>query len=179
MIKTKIRQSGFTLIELLIIVAITGILSSVFVTFGKMINDFRVGYISQRLYTAITMAKSEAIKRKKNVTLCPSSSGSQCYAQTNWNNGWLVFYDDNGNAQVDGSDQLIRVYNAVPDDVSILWSGPSRGFSFNGRGQTNLTRQYNFTICLSGITNSPAQQVNVYGKYQGDRIKSIAGHNNC
>lgn len=156
-----------------------GILSATFVTMGSLIRDFRVNYISQRLYSSILLARSEAIKRGENVSLCRSANGSQCNPGDNWSDGWLVFYDDNGNRIVDGADQLIRVYNQISSDFLLNWNGPAEGFYFNGRGQVDFTNNYMFKLCLLGINDSAIREITVYGSYFGDRLKSVLGRGNC
>ena len=176
----KKTQSGFTLIELLIVVAIIGILSATFVSMGTLVRDFRVGYINQRLYNSILLARSEAIKRSKNVTLCRSTSGSRCSSGSNWGDGWMVFYDDNGNKQVDGSDQIVRVYNNVSSDFRVSWNGSSNGLFFNIRGQVDFNNTSQFTICLRSVRDSPIRRITVYGRNQGGgRVKSTTDRGSC
>lgn len=178
--KSKLKQSGFTLIELLVVVAIIGILSATFVSMGSLVKDFRVGYINQRLYSSILLARSEAIKRGETITICRSLLGNQCDSGDNWSNGWIVFYDSNGNRRVDESDKLLRVYDHISSDFSVGWSGPDEGFTFNSRGQISFITNQVFTICLFGITDSPMRQITVYGHhFGGGRVKSTSGRGDC
>jgi len=46
-------------------------------------------------------ARSEATREGQMVTVCPSNSAqTQCKDTTDWENGWLVFSDINGNQKV-------------------------------------------------------------------------------
>ena len=78
-----LRQRGFTVIEILLVIVIIGVLLAVaapsFVTFT---SSQKVKTASFDLYAAMMFARSEAIKRKVNVTVAPVSS--------DWKNGWTV-----------------------------------------------------------------------------------------
>lgn len=77
------RHRGFTLIEALVVIMIVGVLLGLaapsFVTFT---SSQRVKTASFDLYAAMLFARSEAIKRRVNVTVAPVSS--------DWKNGWTV-----------------------------------------------------------------------------------------
>lgn len=76
--------SGFTLIELLVVVVIVAVLASLAApSFGAMIANQRTRAASTDLYAALTLARSEAIKRNLPVSLVPVSSG-------NWAAGWRI-----------------------------------------------------------------------------------------
>ena len=78
-----LRSQGFTLIEALVVIMIMGVLLALaapsFVTFT---SSQKVKTASYNLYAAMLFARSEAIKRRVNVTIAPVSS--------DWKNGWTV-----------------------------------------------------------------------------------------
>ncbi len=178
--KVKTQQSGFTFIEMMVVVAIIGILSAAFVSMGSLVRDFRVGYIQKRLHNSLLLARSEAIKRSENVTVCRSTAGSRCNSGSNWRDGWIVFLDNNSNKQVDGGDQILRVYNNISSDFNVNWNGSTSGIFFNARGQVDFNNSNRFLICLRNVNNGPRRIVTIFGKRQGGgRVTTASDNGSC
>lgn len=75
--------AGFTLVELMITLVIVGILAAYGVpSVRDMIQAGRLRSASSDFYSALILARSEAIKRRITVTVAPLSTG--------WNSGWTV-----------------------------------------------------------------------------------------
>lgn len=162
------RQGGFTLIEMMVAVAIMGILTSAFVSMGNLVREYRVGYVGQRLYNALLLARSEAIKRSAVVSVCKSRNGASCAtgAGAGWEAGWLVFVDVNGNRVVEGNDRIIRVYNGIPDVFRIRWSH-TQYLSFDSRGRVNVNTDQRFRVCLAYASPGPVRTITVFGRRKG------------
>lgn len=74
---------GFSLMEILTVVAIVGILMAFAIpSFTTFTKTARLRSASQGLYEALTVARSEAIKRNASVTVSPAAAG--------WVGGWSV-----------------------------------------------------------------------------------------
>lgn len=77
-------SKGFTLVEMMVVIAILGILLTVVIpSFKSMIHNQRVKSASFELFTSLTLARSEAIKRNRDVTITPTTTGS-------WESGWSI-----------------------------------------------------------------------------------------
>ncbi len=92
----KLSQ-GFTLIELMIVIAIAAILMTLAVpSFSLMINNSKVTSATNEFIGSLNLARSEALKRSNNVSVCKSNAAfTACdtSATTFTANGWLVFTD--------------------------------------------------------------------------------------
>jgi type IV fimbrial biogenesis protein FimT len=77
--------------------------------------------------TALNLARSEAVKRGRPVTVCRSTDGASCSGSgVNWETGWIVFTDANGDGVVDAGDGILRVFDALPSGYTLRSAGISR-----------------------------------------------------
>jgi type IV fimbrial biogenesis protein FimT len=141
------RSAGFTLPELLAVVAIVAILASAGApAFGSLIAGQRARAASADLYTALVLARSEAIKRNTEVTLRPAMAG-------HWEAGWIIPNPaDSGNR--------IAVHGAV---AGATISGPaSVVYMANGRVKGDASPSFELT--LSGLDTARCVQVDLGGR---------------
>lgn len=111
-------NSGFTLIELMITVAVLALVVTVAIpSFEGQIRNNRSVAQAENLVIALNMARSEAVKRARRVSVCPSTNGNSCNT-TNWRDGWIVFLDD---AAADNANPPV-IGNALTDILKV-WSG--------------------------------------------------------
>jgi len=94
------RAQGFTLIETMVVLAIVAILARyAYPSYQKLIRGSRLSGQSTLVLTSLYKARSEAIRRVKKVSICPSDYGNggtlSCTASTTWANGWIVFIPAN------------------------------------------------------------------------------------
>jgi type IV fimbrial biogenesis protein FimT len=109
---------GFTAIELMVVVAIVAILTALAAPYmGQMIRKQQLRTTSFDVFSSLTLARSEAIKRNVSVTM--ASVGGD------WTKGWTVT-DANGN--------VLRTQGAM-DNLAI--NGPVN-VVFTGTGRLSL-----------------------------------------
>lgn len=108
------KRSGFTLAELLVALAIVAILLTLaWPSYQQFVVDSRVTAQANEFLTALTFARSEAVKRNTTVTVCKSADGAGCTTAGGWQQGWIVFVDEGTVATVDGTDTILRVAPAM------------------------------------------------------------------
>ena len=154
--KAAIRhQSGYSLFEALIALAITGVVAGIAVpSLQHLMASNQITIFVNQLITDLHLSRSEAIKRGQRVTLCKSSNGKKCTADSSWNQGWLVFVDPNHNYQIDSDESILRIQQAMPA-VAIRFNGSGGGSADNyvsyypdGYSWKNGT----FTLCSQSRT---------------------------
>ncbi|RFF31098.1 GspH/FimT family pseudopilin [Wenzhouxiangella sediminis] len=113
-------QRGFTILELLITIALLAILLSVAVpSFLSAIQNSRMTASANDLVTAFQLARSEALKRKRPISVCSSSDGATCGGS--WEQGWIVVIDDEdaaGEATV-SEEEVLRVWGSLGGGATI------------------------------------------------------------
>ncbi|RZL87888.1 MAG: prepilin-type cleavage/methylation domain-containing protein [Variovorax sp.] len=123
-------------------------------SFREFVANQRIRNVSFDLMAAITLARSEAVTRGRNVTLAKAPSG------TDWGNGWMV---------VDGTNP-IQIQEAFKN-LAITDSAALEGITFAKDGRT-VTTSTKFTIapsiamtgvisrCISiGLSGTPSSSV--------------------
>lgn len=174
-----LKESGFTLIELMVTIAVAAILLMVAVpSFKEMIDNNRLVTQVNALTTSLAVARSEAIQRSVQVTVCKSANLTACTTSGNWEQGWIIFEDVNGNGSVNAGDDLIRVFEGLPAGFTIRtannfsdWIAYSRtGISSGNSGSATAGT---FRICTGDqvTTKSRAIEINTTGRA---RLKASA-----
>jgi type IV fimbrial biogenesis protein FimT len=86
-------NNGFTLIELMVVISILAVLASLAApSMSKLIATQRLRSAAGDMHLALVKARSEAVKRNKDVTISPEGG--------NWAAGWSIL-DPEGGAALD------------------------------------------------------------------------------
>jgi len=149
------RQTGLTLPETLTVLTIVGILGSLGVTLGAAIREGRLTAAASELQAALSLARSSAINRNRDVVVCPSRDNKHCESPdslyTWWQGGYLVFVDQDGDRQPD-NDEPVLLSCAARDGVTLRSSRFRARVVYRPNGMatgTNLT----FTLCPNGSSH--------------------------
>lgn len=132
--QTGNHQSGFTIIELMMTLVVAAIILALAApSFRDFIANNRLTTTTNSFITAISFARSEAVKRTNNVrvvAVSPSSSNE-------WGGGWQVV-DNGGNVlRVFQSDASVVTMDDTNDVTTLTFD--SRGFLANLAGGTSIS----------------------------------------
>ncbi len=138
-------SSGFTITELIVTLAVVAILAGIAApSFRSMILDKRLRTQADEYFTMLMVARSEAVKRGIQVTVCKSgntsSSPPSCAgAGVDWEDGVIIFVDNDGDQVLDAGEQILQLRgtleggntmrgedttnNGVNTDIAFLASG--------------------------------------------------------
>lgn len=141
-------QQGFTLVELMVTIAVMAILLMIAVpSFNDATLGSKLGSYANNLVAGAHLARSEAIKRNRAVTLCVSSNGTDC-ATGGWEQGWIVLTAD---------DTVVQRQQALPAGLKVNRAGGADSLVFqpSGVGATAAT----FTVCRATPTVGAQERV--------------------
>lgn len=167
-------ERGFTLIEMLVTLSIAAIMLTIAVpSFRIFLLNTRITSQTNDFVLALASAKSEAVKRGVNVTVCPRNTNTACLASTTWDTGWLVFVDNDGGGTVNGADVILQV-RAPLEGSNTLRSGARQRVTFQNTGFSSGFND-TFRLCDSRGT---ADARNITVSMQG-RVTSATGTASC
>lgn len=155
------KGSGFSLIELMVTVAVIGVTAVMAgPALGDFVSDMRISAKTNDLLAFFNVARSEAAKRGTRVAICISSNQATCATGgTDWATGALAFIDADGNGQVNGSDTILRVLDAMPANFTVTATTAfATGYFFYYRPSGAASSPGTLRLCRSG---RPARNISV------------------
>lgn len=156
-------QRGVNLIELMIIVIVLGVSLSIAVpSWNAFTSSNNLTSYTNDLVSAMTIARSEAIVRRTDISLIAANS--------NWTaNGWQVVDDANNNGIVDAG-ELLRDYSSISSNTITMTNniiGNDRVISIDRRGLlASPTNVFTFDVCENDKSGETGRQleINVAGR---------------
>jgi len=152
------KTLGLTVLEMLIVLAAIAVVVLLAVPGSDLLLEkYRLKATYTKLVDGLELAKSEAHSRASTVIMCPSSNGHSCRTDHNWNHGWLVFTDGNGNGTAQDI-ELIQAFGAPNQKIRIVASGAveaAASFTMTGLVEQNGTQTGRFSICLQDSDGPP------------------------
>ena len=130
-------SSGFTAIELMVVISIVAVLAALAApSFTPLIERWRVRSAVEGLQSSLYYVRSEAIKRGGKIVIQKLPNGTNgCSAPTtqDWNCGWFVCEDTNGNGSCSGSEPVLQRFDGLPK-LDVMRTGNGDSISFNRWG---------------------------------------------
>jgi type IV fimbrial biogenesis protein FimT len=79
----------------------------------RLIRDNRILTTANDFVAAINRARSEAIKHKARMTMCPANDQPDKCGAAGWANGWIVFEDNNSDGKRDVGETIVMTRNPL------------------------------------------------------------------
>jgi type IV fimbrial biogenesis protein FimT len=130
---------GFTLLELMVTLAIAAILASIAApSFQNMLASQRVQAATFDLLANLTLARSEAIKQNRSVTLAATNGADA------WEAGWQIF-------PAGQATEVVRVQDAYS---GIVIAAAVDSVTYNRSGRVASTNPIQITVTAPGLGDS-------------------------
>jgi len=163
--KTAKKTGGFTLIELMVVITIGAMMAATSVYSFNQSNANQLAIsISNNIAAALRYARAQAVSQSTAVAVCGASDTTLTACQTaagatNWNNGWIVFLDSNGNGTItSASTQILQVYPVGGAQPNITINSTTNPFAtygvFSSTGFPSSNKQVNLTAHPVGCTGN-------------------------
>ncbi|HYM86760.1 MAG TPA: GspH/FimT family pseudopilin [Pseudoxanthomonas sp.] len=149
---SKRKSKGFTLIELLVTISVVAIMLALALpSFQSSIRSNRVATTTNELLASLALARSEGIKSTRGGGVCASADGATCGAD--WNLGWMVWTDPDGDGVFDAGEPVIRFSQGKPQ-LEVAASAAT--IAFDGRGRV-VGGGKNVGVVPEGTTATPVR----------------------
>jgi len=185
--QTKPPENGFTLIELMVTLSVLVVLMALAVpSFQSMMASSNVSTVTNDLMTTLAQARSNAVRRGARVTVCKSANGSQCATTGDWEQGWIMFNDDDHtgtSATVDTGEAITFASPAVAGGVVIKGNLDYVSYAADGQAkkmdgvagfQAGTLRVCNTSPSLSNDKRARDLKLSRAGRIIVDRSISVA-----
>jgi len=141
---------GFTMIEALVVVAIVAILASIaYPSMQDLMKASRLRGASSDFYSDLLAARSEAIKRRTNVSVSPSGG--------TWTGGWSVTF----------AASTLRNHEPLAGDIQVqvnIPAAPASPITYGSNGRpTCLPASCVRTTVIFYVTGTPGAQARCIG----------------
>jgi len=161
------RSSGFTLIEVMITVVIMIIaLAVVIPSFRGVLQSNRISGQANELMTAVQLARSEALKQGRPITICAAdTSASDPECGTSWAQGWMAVVDGEAVGSTDVDEvEVLRVWAAPRFGSTVTFSGDEPFLRYLPNGAVDLatgTPPFQMALRIPDCIGNAARNVEV------------------
>jgi type IV fimbrial biogenesis protein FimT len=157
------KTSGFTIVELLMTLTVASVIMALAIpNFRDFIKNSRMSGASNDLLASLHLARTEAIKRRHSVAICPSANPGDdvpvCTASFN-GNGWVVWDDTDTDKAIDAGEVVLGRHVALNSALTTFESTNVVAYQPSGFLGVNDT---NFVLICDDRAN--AQLGNSYFK---------------
>jgi len=111
---------------------------------------------TNRLVSSLQLARSEAIKRRTDVTITANSTTSD----NEWGTGWRIYIDSNNNNSVSFGEEIIRDVQLTCGLGTTKFDGSVSTLDYEAKGYLTTAGSKTFTLC-DDRTGETGRQITV------------------
>jgi type IV fimbrial biogenesis protein FimT len=144
--RSPVTESGFTLHEMLAALMVSSIVIMAVVSLRPALQNNSLTAQVNLLAADLHLARTEALKRGRRVTLCRSPTATACASGTQWHEGWILFVDEDSDNVLDAGESVLRVQGPLAAGTTLRYSS----YSFLAyKPDGGVTRDGTFAFCDS------------------------------
>ncbi len=175
-------EKGFTFIELLISLSILFIMTSMAVpAMTQTLNQTRQNGHLSTIMSYLQLTRTEAIFQNKTMLMCKSSDLISCDPQSDWEQGWIIFADENNDHQRNTNESIYFSHGKLSHVTKIIYASFSGGSDYvkfyqAGFSHTNGT----FVICSAyGTDQAKSVVISQTGRIRSEEQSTPAMQRKC
>lgn len=175
-------QLGFSLIELATTLAVSiTVIAAGLPAMQRFMANQQMAASMNAVASHLHLARSEAIKRGLRAVLCPSLDGESCLKSSEWQQGFILFADDNINKKRDAGEKLLRRFQPgeKKQHIRITSTDGRQQIRYQATGEapgSNLT----ITFCdIGGTVDPKAIIISQTGRSRISTVKPNGGPLDC
>ena len=101
-------------------------------SFSETIKNNRLATAQNTLAATLALARSEALKTGRRVSVCVSNDQATCTGGTDWSVGWLAYQDRDNSATFNAGDPLVKVQPGLPPGMTLTGTGSVLSYTPQG-----------------------------------------------
>jgi len=172
------KARGFTIIELMIAIAILAVLITVVApSFIEVIENNRIQTQTENMFRSLSLARSEAIKRNQSAVICKSSSGTSCTTSGNWEQGWLIYADEDGDGTLDTGEDVLHTFGALPSGYTLRTNAYDNKATYRSDG--TISQQGSFFVCDPDGETDKGRKITISSTGRPRTQKGLDGDDSC
>ncbi len=173
---------GFTLIELLISISILFIISAMSLpSFSSILSKTRQDGEISMLMSHLQLTRKEAIYKNRTMLMCKSKDQLKCSSDAQWEDGWLIFYDENKNKQRDDNENITSIKRKTNQQIKIIYrsfSGSNKYVKFYNKGYSHTNGT--FIICNPlGAEHTKTVVLSQTGRIRLNEMPTLSDQKKC
>jgi len=152
-------SSGFTLLELLITVVLISILMAIAIpSMREFTQNDRLITNVNTLIGNLNYARSEAVKRSQQVSVCASNDAATCSGT--WSDGWIVYIDADADNSFTAGEEIIRAQQSLEGGNTLTATGIGTQVTYDYRGFVDAASVGSLQLC-DGRSGPHGRTVNI------------------